>query len=324
MMTRQTTIPAPMLAQKLPAADRWIDFALVGIVITWGVNLVIVKFGLRQFDPLIFCAMRQLLGVLVVVAVLVARRSWVRLTRRDVVLLMPVAAAFVMGQISFYVGIAATTVTNTALLLATIPCCVALTNRLLRLEHLNPQNWAGIVLALVGSGILFGGDLDLSVSSGHLKGNLWILLSNVGWVAYTVMARPLMRRIPPLVQAAVCMLVGLPVVALIAGPELIANEWSAVTWTGWAAVLFAGIVSFGLGQIIWIRGIQKLGGTRTSAYTNLMPVVGLIAAALFLHERMTVPQMIGGACILLGVVLIRRGHAVVDNVYGRTASTLEK
>ena len=81
-------------------------------------------------------------------------------------------------------------------------------------------------------------------------------------------------------------------------------------WTSWQVVLQA--VAFGLGQVIWTRSIHFLGGTRTTVYGNVVPVVGVVAAALFLDERMTSLQMIGGAAVLVGVVLTQRGHHSIE------------
>jgi len=308
-MAQDTTIQAPITMRDATGSDRWLRAALLGIVTLWGLNFVIIKVGLEQFDALVFCSLRQLLGVAVLVAILIVRRTRVRLTRRDAFFVLPLAAAgLTAGQITFHFGMASTTATNAAIIVATVPMTVALTNQVLRLEHLKPQNWAGVVLSLAGVGLIFGGEASLDVMSRHFKGNLWMLLSNVFWVTYIVMARPLMRRVPPLVLAALCMALGLPVMLLLAGPGMFTMQWSAVTFSGWAALLFAGVVAFGLGQVIWTRSIHFLGGTRTTVYGNVIPVVAVVAAAFFLDERMTAMQMIGGASVIVGVVLTQRGH----------------
>ena len=53
---------------------------------------------------------------------------------------------------------------------------------------------------------------------------------------------------------------------------------------------------------------MTIGQSRTSVYQNLVPVVALAAAWLWLAETPTPQQLIGAAVILGGVVVARRSR----------------
>ena len=85
------------------------------------------------------------------------------------------------------------------------------------------------------------------------------------------------------------------------------TAWSAVSPLTWAAVVYAGVLSIGVAYIIWYYGVEKLGNTRTSAYSNLTPVIALAVAWLWLGEVPTAAQVAGMVVILSGVSVAQTG-----------------
>src|SRR5262249_49865393 len=53
------------------------------------------------------------------------------------------------------------------------------------------------------------------------------------------------------------------------------------------------------------KGIQKLGATRSAIMGTLEPVLAALLSMVFLGERMTALQMVGGAFILASVVVLQ-------------------
>ena len=72
------------------------------------------------------------------------------------------------------------------------------------------------------------------------------------------------------------------------------------------AVLFVGILGVGLAHFLWWSIVGRLPTITASLGTLINPVVGVTGAALYLGERLTVPDIIGfvmifsaAACVLL-------------------------
>jgi drug/metabolite transporter (DMT)-like permease len=70
-------------------------------------------------------------------------------------------------------------------------------------------------------------------------------------------------------------------------------------------VLFSALFAIGLAYLIWYRGVERLGNTRTAIFANLTPVVAVIASALVLHEHPARLAIVGAALTLSGVMLVR-------------------
>jgi len=124
------------------------------------------------------------------------------------------------------------------------------------------------------------------------------------------MARPLVKRLPASTVAGSSVLVGAIGLLVFAAPSLTAKDWSVVTSAGWLGLLYSGAITVGMGNIIWAKGIQRLGGTRTSVYFNLVPVFAVLSAAIFLDERLVLWQIVGGIAVLSGIFLTRRRTSV--------------
>jgi drug/metabolite transporter (DMT)-like permease len=56
---------------------------------------------------------------------------------------------------------------------------------------------------------------------------------------------------------------------------------------------------------IWYSAVREIGSARTSVYSNLIPVVAMLTAVLFLGEPLTLRQIAGAVLVLAGVGLTR-------------------
>jgi drug/metabolite transporter (DMT)-like permease len=78
----------------------------------------------------------------------------------------------------------------------------------------------------------------------------------------------------------------------------------------WLAIGFSGIIGTGIAYVVWFTIIGKVSTATASLGSLANPVVGIIGSVIFLHERPTVPDLIGFALILAAAicVLVQPGH----------------
>jgi drug/metabolite transporter (DMT)-like permease len=88
-------------------------------------------------------------------------------------------------------------------------------------------------------------------------------------------------------------------------PSLLSTDFSAVSTGAWFGVLFSGVFGIGVAYLLWYRGVQRLGNSRTAVYSNLVPVAALITAWIWLGEVPTGPQIAGAGVILVGLSVAR-------------------
>jgi len=284
-----------------------VDVALIGLMTVWGANFVVVKAAVAQFRPLAFTALRFAIAGVVLLVVLVLLRVSLRVSRADLGRLALLGlVGNILYQPLFVIGISHTTAGNSALILAAAPVLVALENHVLGQERLHGRAWTGVALSFFGLAlVILGGPKEISLAPETMFGNLLTLGAVLCWATYTVMSRPLVTRLDPLVVTSVSLLIGAGALLVFAAPSFLAQDWSAINPGGWLGLLYSGLLAIGLGYVIWGKGVQRLGGARTSVYSNLNPIVAALTGMIFLGERITLLQVVGAACVFGGIVLAR-------------------
>jgi drug/metabolite transporter (DMT)-like permease len=282
------------------------DLLLLLMVVIWGVNFSVVKYGTTVIPPFAYNALRLALASVVLVAV--ARgTAHPKPTRRDVVALLWLG---LLGngvyQLLFIAGIARTRAGNAALLLAATPALVALIGRWRGSERVRARAWAGILLSMVGVGLVVFSRSPDGGKTSTLLGNLLILIGSVCWALYTVLIEPYTRRLSPVHTSAITMVVGTATVGAFAVPTLMSTDWTRIPLAAWGSIAYSGIGALAIAYVIWYRGVRVLGPTRTSMYSNLQPLAALLFAWLALGERPLPLQALGAATVIAGVLMTRR------------------
>jgi drug/metabolite transporter (DMT)-like permease len=104
------------------------------------------------------------------------------------------------------------------------------------------------------------------------------------------------------------MLAGTIPLILFAIPDLRRQDWSAIEPLAWASLFYSAVLSVGIGYVIWYASVQRVGSARTAIYSNLTPVVAILFAWLTLGAALAPIQLLGGAIVLVGLVVTRRGR----------------
>jgi drug/metabolite transporter (DMT)-like permease len=173
-------------------------------------------------------------------------------------------------------------------------------------EKIGALHWVGAAISLIGIYIVVGRGAEVGGST--LRGDLLIMVSVSCWTTYTLAATRLVARHSPVYVTGTSMQIGtIPYVLLIL-PQVLRVDWSLVSVWTWLSVVFSALLALCFSYSIWYAGVQRLGPTRTSTYSNLVPVVGMIVAALWLHESVTPLKFAGAAAVIGGIFLTRLGR----------------
>ena len=54
------------------------------------------------------------------------------------------------------------------------------------------------------------------------------------------------------------------------------------------------------------EGIKRIGASQAAIIKTIEPMVTVVMSALVLGDRMSLPQLIGGALIIIGIVVLQR------------------
>ncbi|HEX7118162.1 MAG TPA: DMT family transporter [Longimicrobiales bacterium] len=298
--TAEATAPAPA-----PVRTHLGLLLMVGI---WAVNFSVIKVALEHLSPLAFNALRFPLASLMVWAVLRGRGPIPLPRRGDVVKVLALGVlGNVIYQLLFIFGLDRTRAGNAALLLASTPILTALLASALGVERPRPRVWCGAIATVVGMAlVVVGGASGIELGLGTMAGDLILVGASLSWSLYTVGSNDLIQRYGPVPVTAWTLWIGAIGIVLLGLPDLADLDWTAVPATGWAAVAFAGLLGIGLAYLLWYQGVRYIGNTRTAVYSNLVPVLALVVAWLWLGEVPGAWQVVGAAVIIGGVTVARR------------------
>jgi drug/metabolite transporter (DMT)-like permease len=156
---------------------------------------------------------------------------------------------------------------------------------------------AGVVLVLVGGGT---GALD---GVGVLLG----LGAALAYSGYILAADGLVKRVDPFVLAAiVTTAAGAGVVAFGGVTGQLAFGFRPV---GWAPLVGIALVSTVIPMAAFLLGLQRVGPATASIVSTIEPAVTVGLAVALLGETLGPVQLLGGAVVLLAVVLLQRGDS---------------
>ena len=302
----ESTGPAPAVADSAAHHSFGLtDLLLLAMAVIWGVNFVVVKYATHVFNPVAFTGLRVGTAAIFLVAFAFLSGGFV-LSRHDVVRLLFLG---VIGnglyQLFFVHGVARTRAGNASLIVGAAPAFIALVARARGLERVKRMTLAGIALSVLGVALVIAGSATSSNGETTLLGSVLVFLGVLCWTLYTILLQPYTKRID-VIQLSAVTLVGGAVPLLIASmPALVATDWSMVGPGGWLALFYSSVISMGVAYLFWYRGLRVLGPTRTAVYSNLQPIVALMAAWTFLGEVPTIFQGVGAVTIIAGVFLTR-------------------
>jgi drug/metabolite transporter (DMT)-like permease len=296
-----------------------IDALLVLMVVIWGVNYSVIKLAFGEVRPQAFNALRMSLASIVFLAAIRITRRRARasgghlsrafytpheLTARDRRDLVWLGLVGHFGyQFLFASGVAATSVSNAALIIGATPVAIAVMSAALGRERIGRLHWIGAAISIVGLYFVVGP--GASFGGATLRGDLLMIVSVGCWAAYTLGASRLIAHHSPLYITGTSMAIGAVPYVLLAVPQLVSVPWRDVSAFTWISLVLSALLALNVSYLIWYIGVQRIGPARTSMYSNLVPIVALGVAAAWLGEPLTREKIIGAAAVLTGVFLTR-------------------
>ena len=291
----------------LPRRGIPADLGLLLMAAIWGVNFSVLKVILRDLDPLALNALRFPLASLALWTLVRRLPGASRPEPADVVRVLVLGVlGNIAYQLCFIFGLNWTLAGNASLLLATTPIWTVVLSS--AVGHERPGKWVfiGIIGTFAGMFLVIKGRGDaLDFGNSSVRGDILMVMSAILWSIYTVGGRKLVREYGALRMTAWTLWAGTPFLVLLGVPALLGTDFGAVSTGAWLGVLYSGVMAIAIAYLLWYRGVQRLGNSRTAVYSNLVPVAALITAWVWLGEVPSGPQAAGAAVILAGLSVAR-------------------
>jgi drug/metabolite transporter (DMT)-like permease len=269
----------------------------------WGASFMFIKVGDRAFHPWTLMAFRTLLAAAILYAVLGAQRGFRRANAELgglsgwLLLMGTISAALPFTLIAWgetHVDSGVAGVGN-----ASMPIWVAvIALRFQRQERVSGLRLAGLAIAVVGVGVLVG--FDPRGGWWAVIGTLAIVVAAISYAAGSLVSQHFVGRADPLVVATGS-IIGAALVLLPIGLFQLPQHMPG--WKPVGSVIALGVLGTAVGQLLYFRLLLGYGTSRASLVTYLLPIPALFYGVVLLGEPLTVPEVLGGALILGGVVL---------------------
>ncbi|HEX4486200.1 MAG TPA: DMT family transporter [Terriglobales bacterium] len=200
-------------------------------------------------------------------------------------------------------GIAHSSASNAAILSLTIPVLMTGLGIVMLGEKLTIMRGLCLILGVIGTLLISANDLaNASFNRSLLLGNFVLLLAGLGSAFYNTYSKDLLSRYSELQVLLYSYVVAIAGCAIISAgyeskPFYRITGYSSATWL---AVAVLGVLSWGVAMILWMWVLNRLEVGQVSTSIYLLPLFGLILSVVTVHDRITLPQLIGGALTVAG------------------------
>lgn len=278
--------------------------ALMAVQLFFGTSTVLGKFALKAFPALSIVGFR-IGGAAIAFTILQRYRGTLALDEKKHYLQFALLGVLgiSLNQMLFFEGLSRTTAVNTSLIATTIPVFTIALGIVAGLERLRWFKALGIVIAMSGVFYLIvPSDLALKFR----VGDVLIVLNSLSYAFYIVLSKNLLVRYGALKSIAWLFIFGCVLGVPVGFYELQAIDISDVSLESW--IFLAGLVLFPtILAYYWNTwALARVEPSTVVAYVYFQPLIGVLAATLFLGERLTIHLLVAAVMIFTGVYLVSK------------------
>lgn len=247
-----------------------------------------------------------------------------RMRRRDVIVAGALGVLYTGNSATYFAGLETVSASLAALIVYIYPALVAVISLQVGRPLQGRRAWGALALALAGVALAVG-NID-GATAPPLAGLVLIAASPVIYSVWIVLS----ARLSGEGRAGVGADAGSGVDPLAAGTVMLsataATYWLSALALGrpvlpaqipgnaWFGLVGIGIVSTFIAVLAFYGGAHRIGAARASIVSTVEPIWTIVLASLLFSESLGPLQLVGGAMILLGVVIVQTGGGAQEPV----------
>ncbi|MBR0871045.1 DMT family transporter [Bradyrhizobium tropiciagri] len=288
-------------ARMAPAGLMFLAITSVG----WGFNWPVTKFLLGELPPLTLRGTTGVIGAALLAVLALIRAQSLKVEARLWPRLMLYALLNVTGwMVLMGLALLWLPASEAALIAYTMPVWASLLAWPVLGERPTVLRTIALVMAFAGLAAIMGGN-GISASEAKLPGSIMALCGAFGFALGTVLAKKYPVLLPPIPAAA--WQIGLGCVPItIVGFLVETTHLDRVTTVGWWLLVYSTVIQFCIAYVSWFAALARLPASVAAIGTMAVPVIGVVASAIALHEPLGPVQIAALLFTLAGVVLATR------------------
>ncbi|WP_297988030.1 DMT family transporter [uncultured Anoxybacillus sp.] len=267
----------------------------------WGGMYVVSKYVLDYVPPFTLVWLRYAIAFFVLWMILRLKRipmpkgkdDWKQIIRIGIV-------GYVVSISLQFVGTKWSDAHTASLITSATPAFIVIFARWLLNETVTPRKLSALLLATMGVVVIVGWSGGETAS---FFGNVLLVGAAVTWALLSVLVKMASARLSVLVITTYAIFV-----ALIGTTPMMVWEWregmsQTFSFSVVLGIFYLGIVSTAGAFFLWNKGMEMMDAGVGSLFFFFQPLVGSLFGWLFLHEQLRLSFWIGGAFIIIGVVI---------------------
>jgi drug/metabolite transporter (DMT)-like permease len=245
-------------------------------------------------------AIRFVLAAIAMVALaIVLGQNPFRLERRQLIALLALGAFVYTAQsLTYFIALRSLPASLAVLIAYIYPSLVVVAGWLFLRRAVPVWHWLALAASFAGVALLVGGaNFQLTWAL------VFAIASPTIYTAYILIGERLMSSVPAVAASAAIFTgtaVAFCVLALV--NHQLAPPQNA---SGWAVAVGIALVPTMLAISLFLAGLPRVGAARAALLSTWEPVVTVLLAAMILGDRLSIVQVIGGALVILAVVVVQ-------------------
>lgn len=290
----------------------------IPVITIWGITFVCTKSLLNDFSALEILFFRFLVAYLVLWIFYPHKLRLIQ-KEHEIYFMLAGLSGVVIYQLFENIAIHFTNASNVSVIVSICPMFTAILSQLiLKEKSVTPFFALGFVVSIAG---VFLVSMN-GITEFHLNpaGDILALVSGISWGFYSILVSKINRlsynyigatrriffwavifmTILILLGAFLPILKGTSLEVSFNGAKNVERFSKPINW---ANLLFLGVLASAFCFMIWNKVCALLGTVKATVGIYLIPVVTIIFAFIFLHEKITLMGSIGTVCTILGVAI---------------------
>ncbi len=282
------------------------DLSLVAACAFWAAGTIVSKALLTSVPPVMFLIVQLAPSAVVLCAMAFFRRP--RLPRGPMLLAVLLLGALNPGLSYTFsmLGLVSTQANVATLLWAGEPIMIIVLAAAFLGERLSPVLLALAFAAAIG--VFFASGVGNAFEA-PMAGIALILLGVACCAVYTVLSRMIVETYDPLAIVALQQAAGLAWALTIWPLELKTSPSVALSALSIAEIsggIVSGLMYYAAAFWFYLKALGQMPASRAGLFFNLIPVFGIVLAAILLGERLSAMQWFGALLILVSITTIQR------------------
>ena len=207
-----------------------------------------------------------------------------------------------------YLGLTATTVINSLLIISTTPMLIILLNKLLYKAQTNIFQMIGIFISLIGvCYVIAKGSFQNIFDSEFYFGDLFILLAVTSWALYSIFLKKNETGVSGFsflylsFVFTVILLFPVYLYDIFIQGNFINIDQKTLLVIGYTGI-FPSIISY----MCWNTGVALIGPNKSGPFLHLMPIFGGILAFLVFRETLEIYHYAGILSVIIGIIITNK------------------